>query len=93
MARQAKQSPTDRSHYWQQRLAAQQQSGQSIATFCEQQGISRASFYQWRKKLLSPSAEPEAPNFIDLGLLRNPGERLEIRLDLGHGLILQVVRG
>lgn len=93
MASQAKQSPTDRSRYWQQLLAAQQQSGQSIATFCEQQGISQASFYQWRKKLVSPSTGPVMPNFIDLGPLRRASERLEIRLDLGHGLILQVVRG
>ena len=93
MARQAKQSSTDRSRYWQQRLAAQQQSGQSIATFCAQQGISRASFYQWRKKLLSLSADQVTPSFIDLGPLHSASERLEIRLDLGHGLILQVVRG
>jgi hypothetical protein len=38
------------------------------------------------------SAEPGAP-FIDLGELRESGgSRCEIRLDLGGGVVLQVVR-
>ena len=39
-----------------------------------------------------PVAEVSAP-FIDLGDLRSGGPRLEVRLDLGGGVILSIARG
>jgi hypothetical protein len=41
-------------------------------------------------------AKVPAPTFVDLGTLGSPppaGGRLEIRLDLGGGLVLSLVRG
>jgi putative transposase len=70
------------------------------------QSISTASFYRWRR-LLSGGLEQATPreptsDFVDLGLL-NPGSeeeeasgpagRLELRLDLGGGMVLHLVRG
>ena len=36
---------------WKNRLDRFEQSGQSIAQFCENEEVSTASFFQWRKKL------------------------------------------
>jgi transposase-like protein len=38
---------------WQARLDRFEQSGQSIARFCENEGVSQPSFFQWRRKLKS----------------------------------------
>jgi hypothetical protein len=34
-----------------------------------------------------------APAFVDLGALTGTSARLELRLDLGGGVILQIARG
>ena len=36
---------------WRKRLRRYGQSGLTVAGFCEQEGISTASFYAWRKRL------------------------------------------
>jgi hypothetical protein len=40
---------------WQQRIDAQKASELSVSQFCRQHGCSASSFYQWRRKLGSPS--------------------------------------
>lgn len=76
-------------------------SGLTMPAYCARAGISEASFYRWRR-LLSAKAEgravarvaPVMPGgFVDLGTLPPPSSRLELRLDLGGGLILQIARG
>ena len=36
---------------WRRRLERFEESGLSVARFCEEEGCSPASFYQWRKRL------------------------------------------
>lgn len=36
---------------WQERLARFQKSGLPVIRFCQQEGVSAATFYRWRKKL------------------------------------------
>jgi transposase-like protein len=36
---------------WRERIAAWQRSGQSVSGFCRDEGLSKASFYFWRKEL------------------------------------------
>ena len=36
---------------WTDRLERYQKSGQTVARFCQKEGISAPSFYQWKKKL------------------------------------------
>jgi hypothetical protein len=36
---------------WRNRIDRQQRSGQTIAQFCQQEGISTPSYYQWKRKL------------------------------------------
>lgn len=78
-------------------------SGLSVEAFCRRDGVSRAGFYRWRTLLSAAKAAPVAVtatpspvDFLDLGLLGQsaaPGGRLELRLDLGAGLVLTLVRG
>lgn len=87
---------------WSGLLSRFAASGLSVAAFCEQEGISTASFYRWRGLLggaierSEVVADAPMPAFVDLGALGSPrpaGGRLEIRLDLGGGLVLSLVRG
>jgi putative transposase len=84
---------------WRGVLARFTASGLTALAFCEREGISRASLYRWRSLLGSASVEPRAPSvtntaadFVDLGTLSPPSSRLELRLDLGGGVLLQLTR-
>lgn len=79
-------------------------SGLSVEAFCRHDGVSRAGFYRWRALLSAAKSAPVAVSaapsataeFVDLGVLGQsaaPGGRLELRLDLGAGLVLTLVRG
>lgn len=49
---------------WRRRLRRFQESRQSIAAFCRQEGVSPPSFYLWRKRLAEARPQPptaEAP--------------------------------
>ena len=60
---------------WRGRLARHGACGQSVATFCRGEGVSVASFYQWRTRLqltqgsvtATRQAVSPAAAFIDLG--------------------------
>lgn len=99
---------------WRAILERFSRSDLTVQAFCQQEGVSVASFYLWRSKLArsqrrSPSAgavvarQPKA-DFLDLGTLtththeaRPPAQiasrSFELRLDLGGGLQLHLVRG
>ena len=92
---------------WRELVDRQQQSGLTVAQFCEREGIKSASLYGWRSRLREgpkdtavPELTPkkakhrEAPSsgFIDLGALGSSRSRFEIRLELGHGVLLHLVR-
>ena len=85
---------------WRERVADQANSGQSIASYCREQGIAVQSFYWWRTRLgKTLSSKPvqrahrETP-FIDLGMLAQADQArgLDIRLDLGNGVVLSISR-
>ena len=93
---------------WRELVDRQGQSGLTVAAFCEREALSVASFYGWRSKLRQkldvgsvPSAVTEKPSatemstggFIDLGALGMRGPRIEVRLEFGGGVALQLVRG
>jgi transposase-like protein len=88
---------------WRELVARQASSGLSVQAFCGQERLNPWTFYGWRSRLrertaaaepaaVGGSAEPAA-GFIDLGALSRNSSRCEIRLDLGDGVVLQVVRG
>ena len=94
---------------WRAVLARFAASGRTAAAFCREESICVASFYRWRSLLgLEVSDVVQQPEtvkgggvvastaFVDLGPLsaaRSSTERFELRLDLGGGLLLHLVRG
>ena len=36
---------------WRKRIEEQQQSGLTVAKFCDREGVSQGTFYQWKRKL------------------------------------------
>ena len=74
-----------------------------MEAFCRRNGVDCAGFYRWRALLSAAkpapaalAATPLSADFLDLGMLVQvaaPGSRLQLRLDLGAGLVLTLVRG
>ena len=52
---------------WVDRLVRFGQASQTVAQFCAVEGVSVASFYQWRRKL-RPDALATAPQFVPVDL-------------------------
>lgn len=71
-----------------------------VEAFCRRESISAASFYRWRSTLSSERVggavvvQGDAPAFVDLGAVnsRSPRQRLDLKLDLGDGVVLHLVR-
>ena len=91
---------------WRAMVARFTQSGLTEEVFCQGEGVSPKLFHRWRTKRVratrravvekptrvTPSAATTA-GFFDLGSLKDGGSKLEMRLDLGGGVLLHVVRG
>ncbi len=82
------------------------QSGLTEEAFCEGEGVGVKLFHRWRTKRGKVTARTVVdkparvapspvlvPGFVDLGPLKEAASRLEMRLDLGGGMLLHVVRG
>lgn len=87
---------------WRSLLAKLDSSGLGVGAFCRREAISVASLYRWRNLLNDGGDGGEAvvgkraPAFFDLGTLGSTNARqarIEIKLDLGDGLVLHLVRG
>jgi transposase-like protein len=84
-------------------MTRQVQSGLSVQAFCQREGINTWSLYGWRSRLRARGASEEpavsrpagaepGAEFIELGALGPDRSRCEVRLDLGGGVILHLVR-
>ena len=91
---------------WRAMVARFVQSGLTEEVFCQGEGVSSKLFHRWRMKRVRATARAvvdkparAAPSpastlgFVDLGALKDNGSKLEMRLDLGGGVLLHVVRG
>jgi putative transposase len=91
---------------WREIVARQQQSGLTVTEFCKREGLTAASLYGWRVRLRQAATgkktsqtifdrdrvERTSEEFIDLGAIGSSRGRFEVRLDLGGGVLLQLVR-
>lgn len=87
---------------WSAMVEKFEASGLPEEVFCQQERVSLASLHRWRTKSRSkPSrkrqarratADVEAASFVDLGGLPMRSGPLEVRLDFGGGVVLQLSR-
>jgi hypothetical protein len=89
---------------WRARLDRFAKDRQTVAVFCAAERVSVPAYYYWRKRLGSEGLPVvhAARGFIDAGPVRadggvavasaNPAHGIEVRLDLGGGLLLHIVR-
>jgi hypothetical protein len=91
---------------WREIVARQEQSRLTVQEFREREGLKAVSLYGWSVRLRPAPAgkSTSAPiskrtratkasdEFIDLAAVQSRG-RFEVRLDLGGGVLLQLVRG
>ena len=89
---------------WREIFARHAASGLLTSQFCRQEGLNPGIFRRWRTKLESPAGSQAkriesargvkaAQSFVDLGALEAGSSRCEIRLELGGGVVLSLVRG
>ena len=93
---------------WRALVSAFESSELSMPAFCQREGIAESSFYAWRARLRSGSLRvktrtPGAKRgFVQLGVMgaaqavelpSGDGTALEIKLDLGAGVVLHLRRG
>jgi putative transposase len=92
---------------WREVLGRFASSGMSVHAFCKREGLSANSFRRWRSRLAPTPSIRAAPQggvpaaqsgtgFIELGsygAAGAPAGRLDLKLDLGGGLSLHLVRG
>lgn len=88
-------------HDWRSLLSKFDGCGLGVEAFCRREGISAASLYRWRGLLSAVGDEGEAavihktPAFVDLGTLNSAAvsaPRIDLKLELGDGLVLHLVR-
>lgn len=92
---------------WREVLQRFDGAGMTVEDFCRAEGLCRSSFTRWRRRLRTPAeaARPVAvktarqeapPAFVDLGLLGGAGAAplpaLDLRIELGGGVVLHLVR-
>jgi len=87
----AAESKSDRRGFWQRAIDRWQSSGLSVHRFCEQEGLSTASFYGWRRRFGNEAVaeklqEREVPAFVEVSLPVSRGSALELVLSSGNVL-------
>ena len=79
---------------WRNLISEQGRSGQSVAAFCSERGLSRSHFYHWKRQL----REAASPQFVEVQVA-NPhlrqghcraalGSTIEVRLSNGRSLVV-----
>jgi putative transposase len=87
---------------WREIFARHASSGLSVLEFCRAEGFNAGVFRRWRSRLKDgiqveqsnarAKAKVVAP-FIDIGAVDAGCSRMEVRLELGGGVVLTMARG
>ena len=89
---------------WREIFERRAASGLPVADFCQREGIAHSSYARWRALLVNATRDAgialsrTGTAFVDAGVLTHrataeTSERLDLTLELGHGIVLHVVRG
>jgi len=83
---------SERREAWLQIIGEQEQSGQSVRSFCNQRGVNEHSFYSWRQRLRQQDlpasfalvqTQPQAPEPVMLEIALRSGHRLRLPAESG----------
>lgn len=72
---------------WKKRLAEFEQSGLSVAQYCQSIGCSAVSFYQWRRKLRQPAGQSA---FLQVQTEEQLSAAIELRLPGGISIFVPI---
>ena len=86
---------------WLKLCSRQSSCGLTVREFCQRERINASLFRRWHARLsgarsvgkVTTTPVGAAEPFIDLGDLPTGGQRLEVRLDFGGGVVLSIARG
>jgi transposase-like protein len=81
-----------RREFWTALIGKQKRSGQSVRTFCQEQGVSQPSFYYWRQQLGGERRGPVQFALVETGGSASRTDR-GVELELAGGVRLQVQPG
>jgi hypothetical protein len=59
-------SSDQRLETWRQLLADQQSSGLSVTNWCYKHNIAFATYYYWRKRVITQASTPDAPQWLSV---------------------------
>jgi transposase-like protein len=67
---------------WARIIEAQRRSELTVVEFCRRRGIAKATFWYWRKRLVTsgkrvPVAQP-VPGFLEMPIMTSAPERIEV---------------
>lgn len=88
----ANRSPAGTRQVWSDRIDRFEQAGQTVARFCAAEGVSQASFYQWRRKLRHEApVKQQLPGFLPVKLQggRQPQHATVMSVDLPGGVCIR----
>ena len=54
-----------RTALWAERIQACRSSGQTVQSWCRENGVSQASYYKWQRRIFTMAAS-EAPQFVEV---------------------------
>jgi transposase-like protein len=85
---------SEKEQFWRRMVAQQRQSGGTIRAFCQREGLSQPSFYQWRRELArrdrAPIARRGAATFVPIQVV---AEAALIEIALPGGVVVRVRAG
>jgi len=85
---------------WRDRLGRFEQAKLTVAEFCQLEGVSVASFYQWRRRLAGEPTGGQPEAFVPVELPQavsampghvDSGQGVELRIELPGGGLLRLV--
>ena len=102
-----KQALAVREQQWYQTITTAKQSGQSIKSWCAENGVSLSSFYSWQRKMRSALLQQESVQFEELSpsspktssdvsariVVQIRDVTVELPADLPSGQISGIIRG
>ena len=89
----------EKEQFWRRMVAQQRQSAGTIRAFCEREGLSQPSFYQWRRELARRDRTPrarrdaagrDAATFVPIQVV---AEAALIEIALPGGVVVRVRAG